>query len=525
MLHITWQRLLARGRAASPAALGVAALTAALGAGAAPALAAPRQIVVATAAITDVLDPHKTVGEPGTIYVANVFDSLVRLNPNPKDGRGRHLPALAKSWTTAPDGRSIDFVLNTAAKFQDMTPVTAEDVKFSIERAIAPATKNPYASSWLGNIAGVDILAPDKVRLRLKFAWSGTLDALAARAEILPKAYLTRVGDAEFARHPIGTGPYKVTGYKRSDRIELTAFEGYWGTPPAASKVIWRAVPDINTRVALLTSGGADLITNLLPGLVKLAQSNGLTVDFRRGAFQRFIEFNTIKGGPLADRRVRLAMNIAIDRKTLFNAVFGRDVEWVNGPSSSFQVGGDAAPPYPYDPAKAKELLKEAGFANGFKTELIYAPGRYIGDEELLPSLVSYWKKIGVDVRLVSMEYSSWLQAVQDKAFTGMAAFAKAPGQVADPFSSFDRHIRCGAVYSAYCNKDIDALVETARGSIDAAKLKAVFAKAQLMAHDDAAAIFLFDEPAILAHKPSVTWNSEFGPDLGIGWNAIGFAK
>ena len=484
-----------------------------------------RDLVVATAALTNVLDPHKTVGEPGTAYIANVFDPLIRLNPTPSDGRGRHIPATAKAWKVSKDGLTIDFVLNEKAKFHDGKPVTAEDVKFSIERAVAPATKNPYLSSWLENIQGMDVLSPNTVRLRLTFAWAGTLDALAARGQIVPKDYLSRVGDVEFARRPIGSGPFAVESYKTGEVIELRGFADYWAGAPEARRITWRAIPDVNSRIALLASGNADLITNVLPSLAGTLAKDEFQVQFLRGAFQRFIQFNSIKGGPLADQRVRLALNIAIDRKALFPAVFGRDVNWVNGPSSSFQIGGNAAPAYPYDPALAKQLLAEAGYKQGFETELIYAPGRYIGDEELLPSLVSYWKKIGVDVRLVPMEYSNWLKAVAQKAFKGMATFAKAPGMVADPFSSFERHVKCGSLYSAYCNKGLDDVILSVRGVLDERRLEEAFSKVQLIAHNDPSAIYLFDEPAIVAHKRSIKWVSEFGPDLGVSWNRIAISR
>jgi peptide/nickel transport system substrate-binding protein len=491
------------------------------GASAAEAGNVRRAVTVATSGLPSILDPDKAVGSADTMFAGNVFESLIQLNPTPSDGRGRHVPALATSWTISPDGKSIDFKLRQGVVFHDGTPMTAEDVKFSIDRAVAPETKNPYRSSWLANIEGADILDAATVRIRLSRAWAGTMDSLAARGQIMPKAYLERVGDDGFAKAPIGTGPLVFLSRKIGDAVEFKTFDHHWAKQPNATTVTWRQVPDLNTRIALLSSGEVDLITDILPSLTSTIESSGAKVQSLRGIFQRFLVINTLAGGPLADRRVRLALNLALDRKTLFKAVFGRDVPLLNGPLSATQIGGDGAEPYPYDPDRAKKLLAEAGLPNGFTTELNYASGRYIGEDELLPAFVSYWKRIGVHVDIKPMEQAKWIEVSRTKAYTGMLSFSKAVGQVADPFSAFDRHIHCGGLYSGYCNKELDALVDSAVGVIDEHKLEQVFAQAQKLAHDDAAQIFLFDEPYLIATKPGVKWAPEYGPDGGWSWNYI----
>jgi peptide/nickel transport system substrate-binding protein len=488
-------------------------------AGAADAVDRRPAIVFATAAVPDTLDPDKSAGTVGVRLAPNLYDTLLSLNPQAGANRPRYIPGLATSWHVSDDGLSADFQLRKAF-FHNGAPVTADDVKFSLERAISPKTKNPFVT-YFANLASVEVLSPTSVRLHFSRPWIGMLDGLAARGQIIPKAYLEQVGDDGFAQHPIGSGPFMYVDRQIGDSVTFKAFDQYWAGKPAVAKVVWRAIPDPNSRVSLLTSGGADIITDVPGSLVESIRASGASVNYLITPTPRFVQMNSLKGGPLADKRVRMALNLALDRKPIFHSVFERDVEFIDGPLSPEQIGGNAVKHYPYDPKRAKALLAEAGFPNGFATELVYPAGRYPGEEELLPALASYWKRIGVDVTLRSMEYSQWLETARQKTYPGMLDFSKADFPVGDPFSAFDRHVRCGGSYSAYCNKELDALVDSANGIVDEAQLQAVFRKAQTIAHDDAQAIFMFREPGALALRKGLQWRSDYTPDCSIGWYVV----
>ena len=478
-------------------------------------------LAAATPAQTTTFDPHKTVGVPGFLFTGNVFDTLVQLNPTPSDGRGRILPALATKWSTSSDGKQLDFTLRQGVKFHDGQVMTAKDVKFSIERAVSPEIKNPFGTTFLPKIDHVEVLTPNSVRIHLKEGWAGSYDGLAARGQIISREYMTKVGEAQFAKQPIGTGPYAFVGYRPGDFVELKAFDDYWGGKPQFERIMWRTIPDVNTRIALLQSGGADVITDVIPSLMQTVKSGGANVGVVRSSLQRDIFINTLNGGPLADKRVRMALNISFDRKALFPAVFGFEVAEIYGPLSKFQIAGDAAPPLKYDPDKAKQLLTEAGFANGFTTELIYLPGRYPGEEELLPALVSYWKKVGINVVLKQVEYNAWNTAVLNKTYPGMLSYTKGNGQVTDPLFSFVRNFKCKAVLSAYCNPEFDKFLSRADGVVDEQKIKEIFSKAQIWMQDEAPHIYLFDNPQIMGWRKGLVWKSELAPELGIPWTKL----
>jgi peptide/nickel transport system substrate-binding protein len=432
------------------------------------------------------------------------------------------IPGVASSWKVAPDGKSIDFTIRDNAYFHNGERVTAEDVVFSIQHIVDPQTKHPYRSSYFETLQGADLVSPNVVRLLYSRPWPGTFDALAARGHIVPKQYFLKVGAEEFAKKPIGSGPYALANYRRGDRMELQAMANYWGGKPYFDKLTWRSVPDVNTRVAMLCSGEADAITDIQPSLLQTIRDCGANAEVLKGIHQRFLIMNTLNGGPLADRRVRIALNLAIDRKAVFDAIFGADVERVNGALSAYHVGGKAVGPYPYDPEQAKKLLAEAGYPNGFSTDLIYTSGRYVDEGELLPSLVSYWKKIGVNVTTRSVEYNQWISFAGKKSYSGLFSYSKGAGTIADPTSAFDRHVMCDALYSAYCNRELDAIVKSAAGVIDESKLEPIFAKAQKISHDDPPAVFLYDLPTMFGWKKGLRWLGEYGVlEQGGGWNYL----
>ena len=478
--------------------------------------------VVATVAITDLLNPFLTQGSAGTAYTANIFDTLVSYNQTPGDGKGRITPGIATSWTVAPDGKSIDFIIRDDAYFHDGSKITAEDVAFSMQMIVDPTTKHPYRSSYFETLQGAEQTGPNTVRLLYSRPWPGTFDALAARANIVPKKHYLEVGPDEYAKKPVGSGPYALTSYRRGDRMELTAMPNYWGGKPYFDKITWRSIPDVNTRVAMLCSGEADAITDIQPSLLETIRSCGANAGVLKGIHQRFLIMNTLHGGPLADKRVRQALNLALDRKPIFDAIFGSNVEWVNGALSAYHIGGKAAEPFPFDPVLAKKLLAEAGYPNGFSTELMYTAGRYVDEAELLPTLVSYWKKIGVNVTTRSVEYNQWINFAGTKAYTGLFSYSKGAGTIADPTSAFDRHVMCGALYSAYCNQELDAIVKSAAGIIDEKKLEEIFVKAQRISHEDPPAVFLYDLPTMFGWKKGLRWLGEYGAlEQGGGWNFL----
>src|SRR5438067_4549870 len=248
-----------------------------------------------------------------------MHDALVKPMPgNPMAS------SLAESWSVSKDGLAYDFVLRKGVKFHNGDPVTAEDVKFSLERYRGGA-----ASTLKARVAGVDVLDPLHVRIRLKQPWPDFMTFYATPATgaawIVPKRYVERVGDDGFKKHPIGAGPYQFVSFKPGVELVLEANESYWRKTPTIKRLIFRSVPDDTTRLAMLKRGEADIAYSLKGPLAEeVRRTPGLTLKATNPTFTEWITFieQFDPKSPWADRRVRLAANLAINRPAFNEAEY-----------------------------------------------------------------------------------------------------------------------------------------------------------------------------------------------------------
>lgn len=452
-------------------------------------------------------DPHKINGEDN-FFMKQIFSTLVDLNPTPRDGKGRWIPGLATSWAIADDARSVTFDLRPNVKFHDGDTLTAEDVQFSVQRAINPDTKNPYASSFLGHIQGLTILSPTKVRLDLNNPDLAILDETAARLYIVSKRQVTELGEKAFDK-PIGTGPMKFVSFAKGQQSVWDANEAYWDGVPSVKRATWKEVPDINARISSILAGQADIAENMLPNLVPQLEAAGKTVLRGFTGQQRFIYFNSQKFAAFKDRRVRYAINIAVNREEILKTIFAGGGRIVAGPLSPFQAGAkeSGVSNYPFDPAQAKQLLNEAGYPNGFNVELLWTAGRYVGEPEMLQAIAGYLAKIGIKVELQAREYGTWQKAIAGKSYPGMATFSKGNAEVSDSPSAISRHLISGSPYAAHTNPQVDALYKEGLSVSDPAKLTQIYAKVQQTEHDDPSQLYLFDEPQFTGLGNRVKWD------------------
>src|SRR2546426_5474878 len=292
----------------------------------------------------------------------SLHDALVRPLPGQKMG-----PSLAESWTESPDGVTYEFKLRRGLKFHNGDPVTAEDVKFSFERY-----KGAGAKELNARIRLVETVDPLTVRFHLKEPWPDFMTFYGTTATaagiVVPKRYLAQVGDDAFRKSPIGAGPYKFVSHTPGVEIVLEAYPGYWRHAPYVKRLIMRSVTDGTTRAAMLKTGEADISYALDgPDADTVRRDPRLQIVASRHASINWLEFadQWDPKSPWADRRLRLAVNHAINRKAINDAAClgfcppaGVIVPRVMG--FALQVEPPA-----YDPAKARQLLAEAGYPNG----------------------------------------------------------------------------------------------------------------------------------------------------------------
>src|SRR5438128_4621452 len=357
-------------------------------------------------------DPAETTGiiTPFMLLYA-LHDALVKPMPgNPM------APSLAESWTMSPDGLSYEFVLRRGVKFHNGDPVTAEDGKFSME-LYGGAASGPYKA----RMAAIDVIDPYRVRFRFKHPWPDFMTSYGTMATgagwIVPKKYVEKVGDDGFKRAPVGAGPYKFVSFNPGVELVLEANEQYWRKAPSVKRLVFRSVPDDTTRLAMLKRGEADIAYSLRGTLgEEVKRTPGLTLKASSPTFTEWLVFTEQwdPKSPWHDKRVRLAANLAIDRKALNDAEYlGHAKLTASIIPHTFEFYWPA-PPYPYDPARAKQLLAEAGYPRGFDAGEVVTDAVYAGTGE---AVVNSLPTAGIRAKLRPLERAAFYNGDAEKAF------------------------------------------------------------------------------------------------------------
>ena len=380
---------------------------------------------------TESLDPVLG-GHVVKFYLDQIFEYLVGVTP---DGQLSADGGLATRWEPSPDHKRWTFHLRRGVKFHNGDELTSEDVKFSLQRAMGKRSTTGYAEPLRVLIKDIETPAPDRVVILTKEPTSIIPQylsrGLATEGMIVPKKYLETKGDDIFARAPVGTGPYRFVEQVIGSHIKLEAVPSHWrvGTPRYQT-LTFRIVPEETTRIALLRRGEADIV-EVSRDRVKELQGSGVSIVTRRqDAHVDFWWLLPWTNSPIRDKRVREALNIAIDRAELIDTVFAGMAEPGAVPFAmatamrdvKFRITPEHR--YAYDPARAKRLLADAGYPKGFAMEL-YAyqlPGLPEG-RAMAEALAGYWHKIGVQTTLVPVDYLAFRKKWFDRSAPGALGY------------------------------------------------------------------------------------------------------
>lgn len=356
------------------------------------------------------MDTYKETTREGNILARLVYDCLIE-----KDmATGEFKPAIASAFRVI-DDMTIDFDLRTDVKFHDGTAMTADDVVYTLNLVSSKEYGARYqiAVDWIDN---VEKTGEHSVRIKMKRPYPLALEMLAGNLPIYPKAYYEKVGPSGMATKPVGAGPYKLVDVTPGARYVFEKFDDYYsGSPkgmPAIKRIIVRVLPETNTQYAELMNGGLDWVWKVSPDdAKKLASRPDLQVESTEILRFSFIEVNPNfdnKNSPFANVKVRQALNYAINRPGIIKAFVGGAAKVAYAPCSHLQFGCTYdVPHYDYDPAKAKALLTEAGYPNGFSTELTVASTPKEQAEVIAANLAA----VGVNVKLNFQQYAPALTA------------------------------------------------------------------------------------------------------------------
>jgi peptide/nickel transport system substrate-binding protein len=474
----------------------VAALVAGLATGQAGAQA-PTSLVVQTVAEPPGLDLTATpASATAAVVFYNVQEALVKV-----DRHGRLVPWLAERWHTT-DNRNYTFFLKRGVRFHNGREVKAADVKYVFERAMNPETKHPYP----GYYAAIgDIIVKDDytITFSLKSLNANFLLNLARQGSVI---YPREAVDT-LKSEPMGTGPFKLAEWVRGDRIVLTRNTDYHVKGlPRLDRVVFRFIPDPNATLAALKAGDVDVsLFGLGPEHVQELQKDArFQVIVGDTTNDVILAMNNTRK-PYADVRVRRAITYAIDKpEVLKGAMFGMGKILGSNVDPLNPYFVDVSGLMPYDPAKAKKLLAEAGYPNGFETVLKVAPQYYytVRTGEVIADEL---KKVGVNVRIEQIEWSQWL----DRVFCRPAAGCKEPDYdltIIGHAEAWDiANYANPKYYFRYDSPEFQKLFNESEVTLDDKARRALYVTMQKKLVEDAPAVWLYMHPRLVVAKKGVT--------------------
>lgn len=457
-------------------------------------------VIVAQQSDAYTMDPAKHSNFQTANILAHIYDSLVNL-----DTSGNFTPRLALSWSN-PDPKTWRFALRRGVKFHNGEEFDAEAVKFTFDRALDPKFQAPYRS----RIAAIQkVTVVDKFTIDFETAapfptMLYSLYSASFASLIVPPAYAAESNGESIARRAIGTGPFRFVEWVKDDRVVIEANPDYWGGAPKLKRITFRPIKERRTAIAELKSDGLDLISDVPPEDVPGLNRGDTKAIIADTDFFFFFAFDTLKDTPLRDKRVRQAINHAVDVDAIQKSILGglgRRIA-VTLPTTAIGYEPDMKP-WPYDPAKARALLAEAGHPNGFQIPLTSRQFYYLKDKEIMEATMGYLARVGIRVVPNFLEPGVWAQVSERKGREGLIY----PGwSGADPDLVWYPLLYTGQYQSYYSNKELDALLVQGRSTLDVAERRAIYRKAAEIIKEEAVHLPLFQAPSIYGVHKRLNW-------------------
>jgi peptide/nickel transport system substrate-binding protein len=461
----------------------------------------PNVLVVGQIAEPASLDPHVSTAANDFRIAVNLYDGLVRNKP----GTLEIEPALATDWTISEDGLVYTFTLREGVSFHDGSPFNAEAVKFNFERMLNE--DHPFAATgpfplafFFSSVKSVEAKDDLTVVFTLNEPFAPFMSNLASPTGLIVSPAAVEQYGADYGRHPSGTGPFKFEEWKSNTSVVASRNESYWDGAAPLEAVIFRPITDANTRVAEMLSGGIDVLLETPPdNVARFRDDASYQVVEAVGPHVWYVMLNA-KEGPFADKRVRQAVNYAVNKQSLVDDVLQGTAEVSAGPippAFNWAYNEDVAP-YPYDPEMAKKLLAEAGAEGAKLTFLVTEGGSGMLDPVPMGTAIQAdLAAVGLDVEIKTYEWNTFLSEV-NPGLEGKADMAEMAWMTNDPDTvpyltlRTDASPENGGFNSGYySNPEVDELLAKARTSTDQAERAELYAKVQEIVHEDAPWLFV----------------------------------
>jgi peptide/nickel transport system substrate-binding protein len=505
-------------RTVARAALAAAAL--------ASGVAQAQDLAIASSAPVTSIDPHYHTLSPNESAHQHIYERLIHRTP-----QGVKAPGLALSWRLV-DDTTWEFKLR-AAKFHDGSPFGPEDVAYSLARV--PKVKNSPASFQIYTraVIATEVVGADTIRMKTAAPYPALLDDLGQIFVISRKlGDEPSTEDFNSGKNAIGTGPYKFVSYKPGDRIEMVRNDAYWGAAPHWQKVNYRIISNDGARTASLLAGDVGIIEFVppqdLPNLRKDARvslsevvsnrSIFLWLDHSRDGATPYVtgpNGETLDKNPLKDRRVRLALSLAVNRAAMVDRVMENSAvptrQYMR--PGSFTYVPDLAP-HPYDPERAKALLKEAGFPNGLRITIHGPNDRYVNDAKIIQAVAQMWQRAGIQTTVEALPWNNFVARAGKQEFSvfllgwGVGG-ADGLNPLRAQIATWNPQRGLGtANRGRYSNPEVDALIDKAMGTMDDAAREKIVQNATRIAMDDVPVVQLHLQKNIWATRKGLTYDA-----------------
>lgn len=457
-----------------------------------------KPVVVASPNDMDTFDPHAVTGMfPYRSLTYWVFDVLVNA-----DRQGQPVPELATEWTKI-DPLTWEFKLVEGATFHNGEPFNAEAVKFSFDRMKSEEFINYNQIFRRANLVEWNVIDEYTIQLITEKPAPEFLYWLSESFIVAPQ-YYSEHDSAFLAENPVGSGPFKFVEWVKDDHITFVSNEEYHLGAPDIKNAVFRVIPEASSRLNELITGNVDIVTGLTPNQADMANSDVSRLVTAEGWRKMHVGFSHDGDEILQNKLVRQALNYAIDKQAIIDALLLGATSplqsIVNAPMNNPELE-----PYPYDPEKAKALLAEAGYPDGFEILFQTPIERYGMDKDISQIIAQYLADVGVKTRFEAIEWGKYLDYLDQKSFEGIYFMGYSTYIVPGPQLGT---LICGALDNPgdYCNEEYTAMFEEFNTTDDEAKRQEISYAMQALAWEDAPWIFLWRLPMFLGLSNRIDW-------------------
>lgn len=467
------------------------------------------RLIFAAAADPTTLDPHNTTDTESDQVIHMILETLIGFDEDMKI-----VPRLAERWSVADDGVTWTFHLRHGIRFHDGAAFNADAVRANFERVLDPAAAHKRLPLF-SMIDRIEVADAHTVRFVTKYPFGAFEPTLAhVSAAIVSPVVAAREGKrfGTAVDAVSGTGPYRLVSWKKDEEIVLERFDGYWGRPGVTRQIVYRPIPEPSARVLALETADVDVISRVsAPDIPRLERAPGIQVHRVAGVGAQQFRFNLTK--PLfRDPRVRQAISYGIDRRAIVENLVSSFARPSTSALTPIMRGYANLGEIPYDPAKARQLLRDAGYPHGFRTRIATTP-RYPMGVELAEAVAADLKKVGIDAAIDVFDWGTMVQfwAGLPPEKNPQEIFIMGAGaSTADADWGLRPIFRTAPTnennYGYYSNAEFDRVIEAAMRETDAAERQRLYRRAQEIVYlEDPGAVWLFDTLYVVAARRAVS--------------------